>query len=111
MTGSCVPAIRVIAGSRLRKRTVQHNLKGFSRAIINRTLYTKKRGKMDNFPANKTVVSTDEGIIPIVEAIMSAIAYADQTKALATEAITSLEEGCNRLSQQAEQVLEKYPLL
>jgi hypothetical protein len=72
MTGSCVPAIRVIAGSRLRKRTVQHNLKGFSRALINRALYTKKRGKMDNFPANKTVVSTDEGI-PIVETIMSAM--------------------------------------
>jgi ABC-type transporter Mla subunit MlaD len=47
----------------------------------------------------------------LIEAIDLAIADADEAKALAQEAIASLDEGLAQLNQLADEALEKYKLL
>jgi hypothetical protein len=47
----------------------------------------------------------------IIELIDAAIADANEAKAIAQEAIASLDEGLTKLNQLAEATLEKYELL
>jgi len=44
-------------------------------------------------------------------AIETAIAYADETKSIAQEALTNLDERLDQLNKQADAVLTKYELL
>jgi len=44
-------------------------------------------------------------------AIETAIAYNDETKSIAKEALTNLDEGLDRLNKQADAMLAKYKLL
>jgi len=47
----------------------------------------------------------------ITGAIETAIAYTDETKSIAKEALTNLDEGLDRLNKQADAMLAKYELL
>lgn len=56
----------------------------------------------------KTTETTTESIIEVIDV---AIADADEAKAIAQEAIASLDEGLVQLNQLADEALEKYKLL
>ncbi len=60
---------------------------------------------MNNHKLNKP---TTESIIELIE---TAIADANEAKAIAQEAIVSLDEGLTQLNQLANAALEKYELL
>jgi hypothetical protein len=60
----------------------------------------------DEFIGRETLTDAD-----VVEMLSSAIAYADESKAIAQQAVVTLDANCVRLTEVADAALAKYPLL